>query len=463
MNKVGQNNVNNNIFTLNDLKKNHEKLYFNYVNQNHENNINFKDFGKDREIYYYLKTEYPAFKQKLKRVLKLINEKKINNSNKFSNLIVALLLENTYKKRAMSLFVFLYNNPSINFNTFLEFINENQNNFEEELSNVLSELDSEGSLESGGSGRKKRVRTGDKTFRKLAMLIKKKIEEEVNSNNKNYEQTAKLKIYEKKLLNLFTPSILKQIFKEQKNNPEKRTKMMLFIINLIEKESPYSPIGRISNNRGREIGRVYNALNVQWLKRNNNKFTNIMPEQPQNGRVWVSNKEKFKYLLKHFDKVEEIIDDSNNNIVINSLKVLFKGDYDSLKEFLENLLVQKSYVTRAFTLYEFLDDMGYKVDGKSSNKNIQPDIHFRTYKGDDGTFLTPLFQLYYLIKNAEMKEKKAILKAKIAKAKAAGGGSGGIKFQRNKKADLKNYVKKPKPKAAGGSGSKSPKKNNNNG
>ena len=363
----------------------------------------------------------------------------------------------------MSLFVFLYNNPSINFNTFLEFINENQNNFEEELSNVLSELDSEGSLESGGSGRKKRVRTGDKTFRKLAMLIKKKIEEEVNSNNKNYEQTSRLKIYEKELLNLFTPAKLKQIFKEQKNNPEKRTKMMLFIINLIEKESPYSPIGRISNNRGREIGRVYNALNVQWLKRNNNKFTNIMPEQPQNGRVWVSNKEKFKYLLKHFDKVEEIIDDSNNNIVINSLKVLFKGDYDSLKEFLENLLVQKSYVTRAFTLYEFLDDMGYKVDGKSSNKNIQPDIHFRTYKGDDGTFLTPLFQLYYLIKNAEMKEKKAILKAKIAKAKAAGGGSGGIKFQRNKKADLKNYVKKPKPKAAGGSGSKSPKKNNNNG
>ena len=57
MNKVGQNNVNNNIFTLNDLKKNHEKLYFNYVNQNHENNINFKDFGKDREIYYYLKSK----------------------------------------------------------------------------------------------------------------------------------------------------------------------------------------------------------------------------------------------------------------------------------------------------------------------------------------------------------------------------------------------------------------------
>ena len=242
--------------------------------------------------------------------------------------------------------------------------------------------------------------------------------------------------------------------------------MMLFIINLIEKESPYSPIGRISNNRGREIGRVYNALNVQWLKRNNNKFTNIMPEQPQNGRVWVSNKEKFKYLLKHFDKVEEIIDDSNNNIVINSLKVLFKGDYDSLKEFLEYLLVQKSYVNRAFTLYEFLDDMGYEVDGKSlTNQKNQPDLHFRTYTGDDGTFLTPLFQLYYLIKKNEIKEKKAILKAKIAKAKAkaAGGGSGGIKFQRNKKADLKNYVKKPKPKAAGGSGSKSPKKNNNNG
>jgi hypothetical protein len=224
-----------------------------------------------------------------------------------------------------------------------------------------------------------------------------------NNNSKRIKELQKFK-------KIFSTAFFIRIFKiyeSSKKNKDKLNCLRSFCIDLFQNGSPYNPIGSKKRNNGTlKIGPIYDGLLVQWKTQGNNnnknQFRNIR-QRPTTNKKWVSNKNKFKYILDNWEKACDIIKTAENEVINPLRKFLSEsGDIDDelieLKELIENIYYEESYYTqRAYFLHSYLYERNADVYGYITRTNIG----FITLKGDDGTFLSPIYALYFYIKNRQ--------------------------------------------------------------
>ena len=200
------------------------------------------------------------------------------------------------------------------------------------------------------------------------------------------------------------------------------------------KGSPYNPI---SNTKNRQIGDVFDGLEIQWDSQNLNKYENYKFNNEG------SNKDRFLYLIEHWEKVKELINknkgkDKYKNILA---PLEFLGDIDNIKLLLVELCNTKTYLYRAFLIEFFLYGKGYDILGKSlvNNKEniVFTTIETQKYNNmEEQSFLTILYFLYNILKLDE----KSVAK------KAANNADPVLKAEKN--ARTKAYINRQAKKVA---------------
>jgi len=253
------------------------------------------------------------------------------------------------------------------------------------------------------------------TYLYRALYIHEKISTTIESlyksnknNNNNVQRSARLK--EITEMFAFQPFLNRffNLISEHRMDDQYTSLYNYFVDELIKKGSPYSPIGvKISyqgQNAKLQAGRMFDALEIQWDSQGHgmNMYSNIR-QLKANGKKtsWVSNKSKFKYILKNWDKAIDIINNSSDP-VIEPLRNLINNNtinYENLNGLLFKLCNCNHYILRAFELYVYLGMNNISING---NKNI----HFVTSKSEDGTFLTPFYHLYHLIKKQAQPQRR---------------------------------------------------------
>jgi hypothetical protein len=209
-----------------------------------------------------------------------------------------------------------------------------------------------------------------------------------------------------------------------------------FFNEISQKTSDYSPIGVIGSYQGleskRQFGRVYDGLNAQWNNQGNNVTSNshygIRQRPIKRGVRWVPNKVKFQYILKNKEKAIEIIENSDSDVIIPLKEFIYNytiyndgynsvgyTQYDSVFNLLFQLCHCKNYISIAMYLYNYLYDAGITVDGNYLDGREA--INFVTFKGENGTFLTPFYELYKLLVKQKRNAKKAKKTKRVGKTK----------------------------------------------
>ena len=140
---------------------------------------------------------------------------------------------------------------------------------------------------------------------------------------------------------------------------------------------------------------IYDGLKIQWTKTPTNRG-NIHPMSH------TPNKKKFKYLIDNWDVATKIIEGGKNK-VINELS---NAKTDDIKRLLEDLISEKLYEDRAIILHKWLGKHGMNV----------VDSKYQTRAGAQGTFLTPLYQLWYKLYTKLSRPKKSVKKASVKKS-----------------------------------------------
>ena len=139
---------------------------------------------------------------------------------------------------------------------------------------------------------------------------------------------------------------------------------------------------------------IYDGLEIQWEKIptpiNRNNIRNIIEHK-------IPNKTKFLYLFENWDAATEIIKGGKNK-VINELSNV--ETYD-IKQLLKELDSGKSYEERAIILHNWLIEHKINV----------VDSKYITRAGAQGTFLTPLYQLWYKLYTKLSRPKKSVKKS----------------------------------------------------
>jgi hypothetical protein len=143
---------------------------------------------------------------------------------------------------------------------------------------------------------------------------------------------------------------------------------------------------------------IYDGLKIQWAKTPRDRGNiNPMSHTP--------NKKKFKYLIDNWDDAIEIIKNyKNKNKVINELSDL---ETNNIKQLLEDLVSKKLYEERAIILHKWLEK--HKLD-VVNNK-------YKTRAGAQGTFLTPLYQLWYKLYTELSKPVKTVRNSSVKSVK----------------------------------------------
>ena len=137
---------------------------------------------------------------------------------------------------------------------------------------------------------------------------------------------------------------------------------------------------------------IYDGLEIQWEKTPRYR-RNI------NERSHIPNKKKFIYLCKNWDAATEIIKGGKNK-VINELT---NAETNDIKKLLENLISGELYEERAIILHKWLGKHGMDV----------VDSKYITRAGTQGTFLTPLYQLWYKLYTKLSRPKKSVKKTSV--------------------------------------------------
>ena len=140
---------------------------------------------------------------------------------------------------------------------------------------------------------------------------------------------------------------------------------------------------------------IYDGLKIQWAKTPKNRY-NIKKLKPH-----TPNKTKFKYLFKNWDAATEIIKGGKNK-VINELT---NAETNDIKQLLKYLISGKLYEDRAIILHNWLIE--HKIDVVDSK--------YKTRAGAQGTFLTPLYQLWYKLYTKLSRPKKTVRSNSVKK------------------------------------------------
>jgi hypothetical protein len=158
---------------------------------------------------------------------------------------------------------------------------------------------------------------------------------------------------------------------------------------------PYSMSREEETNKGLVYNPIYDGLKIQWTKTPTNRGNiNPMSHTP--------NKKKFNYLIDNWNDAVKIIEGGKNK-VINELSDL---ETDDIKRLLEDLVSGKSYEERAIILHNWLKK--HELDVVNSK--------YQTRAGSQGTFLTPLYQLWYKLHKLSRPKKASVKKASVKKA-----------------------------------------------
>ena len=159
---------------------------------------------------------------------------------------------------------------------------------------------------------------------------------------------------------------------------------------------PYSMSREEETSKGLVYNPIYDGLKIQWTKTPTNRGNiNPMSHTP--------NKKKFNYLIDNWNDAVKIIE-AEKNKVINELSDV---KTDDIKQLLEYLVSEKLYEERAIILHNWL---------KKHSINVV-DSKYKTRTGAQGTFLTPLYQLWYKLHTKLSRPKKvSIKKASVKKA-----------------------------------------------
>jgi hypothetical protein len=158
---------------------------------------------------------------------------------------------------------------------------------------------------------------------------------------------------------------------------------------------PYSMSREEETSKGLVYNPIYDGLKIQWTKTPTNRGNiNPMSHTP--------NKKKFNYLIDNWNDAVKIIKGRKNN-VINELSDV---NTDDIKQLLEDLVSEKLYEERAIILHNWLKK--YKLDVVNSK--------YQTRAGSQGTFLTPLYQLWYKLHKLSRPKKASVKKASVKKA-----------------------------------------------
>lgn len=137
---------------------------------------------------------------------------------------------------------------------------------------------------------------------------------------------------------------------------------------------------------------IYDGLKIQWAKTPTNRGNiHRMSHTP--------NKKKFKYLFDNWDVATKIIEGGKNK-VINELS---NAKTDDIKKLLKELISGELYEDRAIILHNWL--IKHKIDVVDSK--------YQTRAGAQGTFLTPLYQLWYKLYTKLTRPKKSVKKASV--------------------------------------------------
>lgn len=279
----------------------------------------------------------------------------------------------------------------------------------------------------------------DKIIDFMTKLISFKLDNSLNRENIDmisdciiFNNTSNSKIelidYKKEYMK-YTITIIGKYLKEN-NSIENKELLKNFFIHFFKKGSSYNPIGYNS-----KPGRIFQGLQIQWINSNTySKFRNNKHD---------SNEHKFSYILENWEIACYIIKNPINNKVIIPLNKFLtissngniNDELNVLEETLKNILYGKNYIIRCFILYTYLYNNGISVSGYRLNStNSRRLINFITPQRQDGTFLSPIYALYDLIKREkdlierEIKKKEAIEK-KIKKTEK--------KNNKNKKSSTK--------------------------
>ncbi len=191
---------------------------------------------------------------------------------------------------------------------------------------------------------------------------------------------------------------------------------------------PYSMSREEETSKGLVYNPIYDGLKIQWTKTPTNRGNiNPMSHTP--------NKKKFNYLIDNWNDAVKIIE-AGKNKVINELSDV---KTDDIKELLEDLVSEKLYEDRAIILHKWLGKQGMDV----------VDSKYQTRTGAQGTFLTPLYQLWYKLHTKLSRPKKASIKKSNNNNgfyNTFGVGINKAQESNNKPYNNKNYKKKEMPK-----------------
>jgi hypothetical protein len=265
-----------------------------------------------------------------------------------------------------------------------------------------------------------------------------RISEAENNNNGN-NKLKKLK----ELKKYVTTSAFINAYFQKKNDGNTEENLKKFTNELLKKESPYSPVGRVESRQGkpeeRQSGRIFDGLEIQFVSQGHNSkhniYSNVRQKSVKDNHLWIPNKTKFEYILQNQELATEIINSSDNKSIVplkNFIEKVLNNDITEIYNLLYNLCHSFTYFERAFTLYTFLLHYNTPLEGKNN-------YEFKTIKNEDGTFLTPFYQLYHLIRKHILKEitkkfkKTKTTKGKTTKGKVKGKG-------KSKKTLLKNVA-----------------------
>jgi hypothetical protein len=191
---------------------------------------------------------------------------------------------------------------------------------------------------------------------------------------------------------------------------------------------PYSMSREEETSKGLVYNPIYDGLKIQWAKTPTNRGNiNPMSHTP--------NKKKFNYLIDNWNDAVKIIE-AGKNKVINELSDV---KTDDIKRLLEDLVSGKSYEERAIILHNWLKK--HELDVVNSK--------YQTRTGSQGTFLTPLYQLWYKLHTKLSRPKKASIKNKPVRKSNNNGfyntfGVGINKADESNNRPYNNKTKKPK-------------------
>ena len=222
-------------------------------------------------------------------------------------------------------------------------------------------------------------------FKKFVEFIFDNYYDYMDEKNRNIELSNK-----NKLKIDFYPNILRKSYNFLQKHNDKQA-INEFMEEILKKKSFYTPVGILDKEGYLQYGPVYNGLEIQWP----------------------GNKEKLEKLLKKKSKVKELLE-STQNKVLNPLKTIIEESNNGLELFfdlLKNLIDAENYFERAFLVYDYLYNMGISINGDSLIEGVN-NTKFITYRGVDGTFLTPIYQLYDTIIEKPKRDKEAIEKRK---------------------------------------------------